>query len=822
MERLNKSRAKKIKFLAKELSSKVQDHTPEALVAHIKKIDDEEQLNHKEIFTLFTNGEYMVSAIESAMSRSGEHLRVILDNALINRLESVELFNIINSKDSAGNTVLCSGVRRGEVYINGLLDSGAFLRLGDVHLFEIVNGKCEAGRTALWLVAKKDKDSILAILGNDFIISHLSDTQKRRTLITSDIFKAVDSEASLMTILQSDFVASLTEASKVELLSFPQPPNGDTVIRTFIRKKAPKLLKTFLDSDVLGSLSLENQYKVVTSKWDDTPHIFKFLMKQSSNVLDLFFGSDVFMHFSAVQQRQIVIFSEGIAFWSYVVSQNEYVKKLLDNKNLCQKLQSELSSHFLKAAEYTGRYAIENNRKKDVLEGTVIKVARDYSIYKEIVSEDGYSLLYYLSTQGFNASSLRSLQNEGFKLTMPRSKSVVIYGTHHLYKSMGQKEAVVYLRGPDGTKPINIAGMVSSLHKGGMTVIAIDARDNNEINSVVLRKIINDYAMSHLIKLFIINAHGAGDRYSGMPEIYYGERPHKGEKCGDAEIWLFKVPDKLAKTHSKLSEGTGHYILGKLLIKEIIAKSVSKDLKVPINVLLTSCNGQLIEKWALKELPYGSTIVALGEHNCESMVIHGRVGDLQSVTPAIIRSNHLKSQQSVESLLIAYLLNIEQGLAAPTYIKSGIGILHMSDLSSSIYWLQGLNDPRIEELVLRVCAVEPDCIDKVTKVLEEIKDGNIALGEINKLKAKGDAHNVANKLGIIEALNFEYHYHCTDVFNRNGIDESFCAVSSSTTGDWYETEYWAYGASGLFTSVVVGYGIYCYCYTYTHYDPHQD
>ena len=824
----DKIRSSKIKSLVKELSNSVQNEGWQLVQAHLEALSHREQLDDKEILTLFTHYDSIgVSVIENALSHSSQHLEVVLDNPLINKLEGKELFNILNNKDSVGNTPLCFIIRKGGQYINSLLNSKAFLRLDADNLFQILNSKCEVDHPSLWLLAKKDKDDILAVLGNNAIIAKLSDVQKKEILIKSNILKAINSEVNLITTLQSDFIDSLSENSKAEVLSNPQPPNGDTVVRAFIRKNTVKLLEIFLNSKTLASLSSENQYKVLTTTWSDTPHILKFLIKQDIGVVDLFFNSKAFKNLNIQQQKKSIFFSEDLTFWEYISLQPKYVEKLLDNQNLSQELRHELANNFLKTTEFSGHYTIENNKKKDALQNTIIKVARDYNLYKEVLSVDGYSLLYYLSTKGFNSTSLQNFQAEGFKFAFPKNKNVTIYDTHNSYESLGQNKAVVYLRGPDGTKPINIAGIVSSLHKHDLSVLTIDSRDNNNINSLSLRKVISDYAKDHLIKFFIINAHGAGNQYSGFPEIYYAEKSHKEPECSDAEIWLFKTPDKLAKIHSGLPEGTGHYIPAKMLVKEIIAKSVSQDLKVPINVLLTSCNGQLVEKWAFKELPYSSTIVTLGEHNCKSIIIHGRVGDLQSITNLINKNNVLSHELKLEDILTHYLLNIEQGLASPTYIKSGVATMHLANLTTNEHWLQKLPKDKADLFTEKVCFTNQNCIDNIGTVLKEIKDYNISLHNTTGLKAKGDTYNAANKLGIIEAFNFHYAYYCTELFNKQDFNDTynneFCNLADNieqTSYAWYESPDAAYSIAAILTVAIVG-GIYYHC-THNQQHIHQD
>ncbi len=816
----------KIKSLAKELSNIIQNKKADLVQDHLKVLSREEQMSDKEIFALFTHYTSTgATVIENAISRSPQHLEAVLDNTLVNQLNNKELFNILNNRDSSGNTPLCFTIRKGAQYINSLLNSKAFIRLDESSVFQILNEQCEANHLSLWLLAKKGEAELSAVLENNEIIKKLSNIQKKELLNNSDILKSINLEKNLNTVLQSNFINSLSEDFKVEVFSNPQPPNGDTVIRTFIRKKDVKLLETFLNSKALTSLSTESQYKVISTAWTDTPHILKFLIKQETEVVDVLFKSKFFKNLGLQQQKNLIFFSEDLSFWEFISRQTQYVEKLLDNQYLSQELRNHFANNFLRTTEFTGHYTIDNNRKKDALQNTIIKVARDYSYYREVLSEDGYSLLYYLSTKGFNTTSLQNFQTEGFELVFPKNKNVVMYDTYNLYESLGQSEAIVYLRGPDGTKPINIPGMISSFHKHGLSVLVIDARDNNNINSQSLKKVISDYTKDHLIKFFIINAHGAGNQYSGFPEVYYGEKPHKGPECSDAEIWLFNTPDKLAKMHSGMPEGTGHYMPAKILIKEIIAKSINQDLKVPINVLLTSCNGQLVEKWAFEELPYNSTVVTLGEHNCKSMVVHGRVGDLKSITSLINQSHkNLFYQLNIESILTHYLLNIKQGLASPTYIKSKVAIMHLADLTISENLLEKIPKDKVDLFTEKVCFTNQNCINNIEAVLKEVKDYNISLHNITGLKVHGDTYNAANKLGIIEALNFDYTYYCTELFGKQDLNDihnnGFCNLDYNIeqgSYTWYESPI-------IYIAAAIGsimYGVY-YCTHHHQQHLHQD
>ena len=132
---------------------------------------------------------------------------------------------------------------------------------------------------------------------------------------------------NLNTVLQSNFINSLSEDFKVEVFSNPQPPNGDTVIRTFIRKKDVKLLETFLNSKALTSLSTESQYKVISTAWTDTPHILKFLIKQETEVVDVLFKSKFFKNLGLQQQKNLIFFSEDLSFWEFISRQTQYVEK---------------------------------------------------------------------------------------------------------------------------------------------------------------------------------------------------------------------------------------------------------------------------------------------------------------------------------------------------------------------------------------------------------------------------------------------------------------------------------------------------------------
>lgn len=104
----------KIKSLAKELSNIIQNKKADLVQDHLKVLSREEQMSDKEIFTLFTHYTSTgATVIENAISRSPQHLEAVLDNTLVNQLNNKELFNILNNRDSSGNTPLCFTIRKG-------------------------------------------------------------------------------------------------------------------------------------------------------------------------------------------------------------------------------------------------------------------------------------------------------------------------------------------------------------------------------------------------------------------------------------------------------------------------------------------------------------------------------------------------------------------------------------------------------------------------------------------------------------------------------------------------------------------------------------
>ncbi len=746
---------KEILGIIDQLSNKIKTTDAEELDNFLNAIKDIQTLSSSNIISLFTNlNTQGTTVIELVIKKSFEHLKILLNHKIIADLNNSDVLYILSYKDQAKNTPIELSFKEGYSFIDVILKSRAFKSLNSEQTFLALDTKCEQNYNILWPLIKSGTQELNAVFKNNDLISKLDEEQKTRILNNSNLLNGALSKENLKNILESDFLNSMSNSFKVRAFTNPQGPNGDTVIRSFIRKGSIELLNLFLNNKSLFNLTSEEKYIVISSTWKDQPHIFKLIAKYNQSIIEEIFKSSVFNSLDITNQKEVIFFSKDISFWECFSKQKNYADKFLNNSNLPNSLSHFFKEHFFQVVEFSGRFTVN---KQDVFKDVLLKVVKDYSPYKMVADNQGYSLLYYLTTKGYNSTIIKSFQNDGFVMQTPDNHKIEIFNNYNLYSFQYSNITILYLRGPDGSKPINIPGLVSVLHKNRANVLTIDIRDNNDVDSATIQSIIKNYKIDKII----INAHGAGNQYSGMPEIYYGEKLHKKPECTDTEIFIFKKEDNNVMQKHNLPEGNGYYLPAKILLKEIIVPALNHK---PISVFITSCNGQLIENWS-DELPSGSTIITIGEHNCKSMVIHGRVGDLAHIPNFIHQSNF-----SFEDLLMYYLVNIKHSLATPTYIKVGEETISLAKLQSGKNWINGLSDVKEKLVIDKLCFNQnEECTINLTRVIDSLQNGSLSY-EVEKFKVKNASAETKNTIGIIEALNFYYTYYCADVFEEVSSD----------------------------------------------------
>jgi len=371
-------------------------------------------------------------------------------------------------------------------------------------------------------------------------------------------------------------------------------------------------------------------------------------------------------------------------------------------------------------------------------------------------------VLYYLCTKGFNTTIIEQYKLKGAKLISPPGYDVeIVDHKHFLFTVERVTKTVLIVTGSQNQGNIEL-GLEGAMHQKMLNVISINTNCNDKIVEHDIYDIIKNYSAKYDIYLFIFNIHGADGRNDVLLDI-----TRNNQVATESKVFFSKILKAL---------GTNH----------------------PIEILLTSCNGQLATKVIHNILPKDSKFVTLGENTGHDK-IHTVVKDVQMIAKII----ELADAESInvreinlERILTDYLMNMSIGKGSPTYTVIGSSTLMLKEVNSSHQCVTSLSTVQKISLLSKLCDSSNDaCLNIAMEVLNKItQKRNIDIGDMIYLKnltKQSDSY----ELGPILAIKFNYALFCDRLwgdpflFNKGEVvpnDIGFCCHNENgicTEGD---------------------------------------
>lgn len=677
--------------------------------------------------------------------------------------------NLVSEKSPIQQAILMSStVDLIETILNakslGTLDADAKYR--------ILTEKFKNEKTLLEVALEKSYLYLRSILDNELINSLNLD---KKFLILQTTFKdnkfffeslASKSIEHITTVLESSFFKQFTNAQQVMALT-SSSLRGPPPFFVAANQNSSKYLAAFINCDVFTDLSQDDQINILKqTEVNNGRTILHHVALKSSGYSEVIFNSGVFDNLKEEQIYSLLILPDRnniISFQSTIVSSHKnndpniiinYLKSKLFNKlpddqkeGILQLNTGKYLDLFIKLGKYDKSISpffssldfslardyievIKQYKQVDALEN-LAKIAL-YPDHLDVVDSKNYSVLYYLCSKGFNTTLIKQYKSKGMQLITPPKYDLKIYQKHFLFIAEESNKTVLIITGSQNAGNIEI-GLESILHQKKFNVISINTNCDDKFLEEDIYSIIKSYSKKYNIYFLIINIHG-GDHY-----------------VTDVALDVTKNNDVAITSERFFTK---------------IVESIGKN--DPLDILLTSCNGQLATNVIQHVLPKNSRFITLGENTGKDK-IHTKVQDLQNVATVL----DLADSKSIETrsinldrILTDYLMHMV-GTGSPTYTIIGDSTFMLKKLNSPSLCISSLKTDKIDTLSSKLCDLNDHiCSDFVRKTINGfVETKNVDIGSITYL-SNLTIQDGSFKLGHILAIKFNYALYCDQLWNE--------------------------------------------------------
>jgi len=499
----------------------------------------------------------------------------------------------------------------------------------------------------------------------------------------------------------------------------------------------------------------------------------------NQNYFNVLFTSAAFNLLDDIQQKSLLYLGqEGNSkkLWYNLIKKENSIKLFIGNE------PKFLVSDYI---EFVKNYYWEDCCIGDLVSSSIrekisfldlLKIAKAGSSYKNAVDSNNFSVLYYLASYGMAINELQRYQNDyGFEIITKEGYEVIIKPQSIVFTYKNATRDILFITGKYTSNDI-LSGLEAAMHQSGFNILSINANLIAKGKDSDIKSIIADYSGKEAVNFVIINAHG---------------NP-KDLKNSDVVFFIYD---------------RGNKISNKDLFEIIIIPALGTN--NPLDIFLTSCNGQLATKNIHKFLPTNSKMVTVGERT-DHADHSTQVIDVQNMAKAIylyrsiIDTKHFEQQYTLEKMLTDYLMHLHPSNSTkgiPTYTKIGNSqSLSMTDLKPTNNCINDLKTEQKTALKEILCGSQDHkCIDNLEEVLLQWHQPTIS--HKNSIELLQSSH-MNMELGVVSAIKFVDNLYCQNTFGSDPTEQNkdLCCEDFNINSPWFLSE--AVVTIGLASAIV--------------------
>jgi hypothetical protein len=621
-----------------------------------------------------------------------------------------------------------------------------------------------------------ERPEVLGILLQSKTFAKLTTLEQKEILkIRSDsnsmplIIKAVEkaNQICISNILNTESLLKLEEEKIFELLDDKDIQRKNVLHKA--ARKSSEHFKIVMDSRLFNQLSTEYKFTLLANQDDNMNSLLFSLIttaskKPNQNYFNVLFLSRAFNEFDDAQQKSLLYLGqEGNSkkLWYNLIKKQNIIKLFIGNepKFLVSDFIEFIKNYYWEDC-CLGDRVISSIREKISFLG-LLEIAKASSLYGNAVDANNFSVLYYLASYGMAINELQRYQKDyGFEIITKESYEVIIRSQSILLTYKNATRDVLFITGQYTNNDI-LSGLEAAMHQSGFNILLINANFIAKGKDSDIKNIVADYPRKEDINFIIINAHGNPKDLENSDVVFF-------------------IYDRGNKTPSKV------------LFEKIVIPAIGTN--NPLDIFLTSCNGQLATKNIHKILPINSKMITVGER-IDDIDHSTQVIDIQNMAKAIylyrsiVNINYLKQQYTLEKMLIDYLMHLHPSNSTkgiPTYTKIGnsqsLSIIDLKPTKNCIIDLKVEQKTVLKEMLCT--SQDHKCVDNLEEVLLSWNQTKIS-GQNSIVLLQDSRMNM--ELGVVSAIKFVDNLYCQNTFGHEPMEQNkdFCCGNDNTNLFWY-------------------------------------
>jgi hypothetical protein len=701
----------------------------EIYTAEVKDILGNEfiQLNNQEkIDFFFIRDEFGESFFEKFILNSPEQIELLFNSKLLYSLDNESIEKIFSTRINNKDTLLNFVCNERPEALDTLLQSKTFTKLSTLEQKGILKIRVDSNSMPLFIKAVEKANQIC-----------------------------------ISSILNADSLLNLEEEKIFELLD-----DRDIQRKNILHKAVRKSFDHFrivIDSKLFSQLSTEHKFTLLANQDDNMNSLLFSLIataskKPNQNYFNVLFLSEAFNALDDAQQKSLLYLGqEGNSkkLWYNLIKNQNIIKLFVGNepKFLVSDFINFVKNYYWEDCCLGDR--VTSSLREKISFSNLLEIAEASSLYKNAVDTNNFSVLYYLASYGMAINELQRYQKDyGFQITTKEGYEVIIKSQSIVLTYKNATRDILFITGQYTNNDI-LSGLEAAMHQSGFNILLINANFVAKGKDSDIKSLITDYSRKENINFVIINAHGNPKDLANSDVVFF-------------------IYDRGNKTPSKV-------LFEKMIIPAIGTNN-------PLDIFLTSCNGQLATKNIHKILPINSKMITVGER-VDDIDHSTQVIDIQNMAKtiylyrAIIDISHLKQQYKLEKMLIDYLMHLHPSNSTkgiPTYTKVG------NNQSLSIVELKPTKSCMINlKIEQKIALKEMLCAKQDYKCLENLEE---VLLNWNQTKISGQnsvellqENRMNMELGVVSAIKFIDNLYCQNTFGYEIIEQNkdFCCENSN-------------------------------------------
>ncbi|MGB4190958.1 MAG: hypothetical protein WBJ81_00200 [Rickettsiales bacterium] len=703
----------------------------------------------EELDFLFRQNEFGLSFLEDIILSHPDQISLIFNSELFFDLEPHLLEEIFKRKINKNDTLFSFSCSKNHTVLDILLNSKAFAKLTYLQ-----------------------QNAILKV-------RPVSDTHDIPLFIKATIRS---DPRCLSTLVNSRILINLEQELIFDLLNDRDSQDKNCIQRAV---KNSVNFNILLNSEIFQKLSTEYKFILLTN--EDKNHntlLFDYIhidpKKKDPDFFKTFFENNGFKEFDESKQSSLLYLNQNSSkeLWLYLIKKQNNIASFVEYS---PKFLISSFVDFIK--NYYWESCCQRDTKPDYIRNMIslsdiLKAVNSSKLCKVAADSDNFSVLYYIASYGVPINEIKKYQQNGFTITAKDGYGIIIQEKDIMFTCDDAKGDILIINGKY-TKNDIMSGLEAALHQSCYNILAVNANYNPFGKDIDIGAIISNYSRKSFLDFIIINAHGTRSNISA-------------QKSTDVALFIYEQTNK---------------IFSKDLFKMIIQDIQKTN---PIDILITSCNGQLATKAITSLLPNGSKIITLGEVSSDSEIHSTQMDDIQALSKVIqhyhIRDYGLATNRFLlETMLIDYYMHLKPShliKGIPTYTIAPYQTIQITDFKNDC--IGKLTSFQQESLIKILCNnQDTQCIERVIPILfnwDDLKFGNN--GSIELLQ---QSSNVSSEFGTVSAIKFANHLYCQSPYGDNFIKNAdFCCLQDNQYGTCEMT------ITAILATSIIGICYYCY------------